>query len=42
MTPVHQAWIAEALTPLGTVDKAHLLDALDKLKGALTTVGTNR
>ena len=42
MTPVHQAWIAEALTPLATVDKAHLLDALDKLKGALTTEETGR
>lgn len=37
MTPVHQAWIAEALTPLDTADKARLLDLLAKLKSALTT-----
>jgi len=37
MTPVHQAWIADALTSLGAADKTHLLDLLAKLKTALTT-----
>lgn len=37
MTPVHQAWIADALTPLDAADKACLLGLLAKLKTALTT-----
>jgi len=37
MTPAHQAWIADALTPLNDADKTRLLDLLAKLKSALTT-----
>lgn len=37
MTPVHQAWVAEALTPLDPADKADLLRLLSKLKSALSS-----
>jgi DNA-binding MarR family transcriptional regulator len=37
MTPVHQAWVAEALTPLDAADKADLLSLLSKLKSALSS-----
>ncbi len=36
MTPVHQAWIADALTSLDAADKTRLLNLLAKLKSALT------
>ncbi len=37
MTPVHQAWIADAMTPLDAADKVRLLNLLAKLKSAPTT-----
>ena len=37
MTPVHEAWIEDALASLNPTDKTHLLDVLGTLRSTLTS-----